>query len=205
MIGAYPNEDWSQDGDLLDHQTEGLLQLRAGVAYLGSKYPDSTPSVVSFSPATEFNQWAEAALQAPDGDLYRMTVSPIDGGYDCADDYYGLLIREPYDQYVVDTLSEAGFTVLSFTEFPALSGEEVTGSTIVSDLLEIKPPVSRNTHLFIAQADSQDAAAGIKEKLTDAGFYGAYTLYFVPSLDDGAEALEQGRKGWEHVSFNCFG
>lgn len=205
LVGAYPNdEERIQNGSLFDHQDDALKQLRAGIAYLTEKYPEKTPDIILFSPATKFTQWAEMSLEAPSGKMYRLAVSPTENGYECADDYYNEFLREPYDQYVADILAKAGFTVLSFTEFPSLVGTEVDGNTSIEALIAIEPPLTRNTHLFIAQSIGDPIAAEIESRIKEIGLYGSYTLYFAASLDEEVMALEENRKTMEYKSFSCF-
>ena len=206
LSAAYPNSERIQENRLFDYQVDGLRQLRAGAAYLEQKYPNAPLEVTSFVPANQFTKWAEMTFRADGAEQeYRLTVAPAEGGFDCADDYYGALLRESYDQKVAETVAEGGYTVLSYTEFPSPAGLEVGPDTTAEELIALGPELTRNTHLFLEPVEQRDAAAAqIKDRLAAAGFYGAFTLYFVPSLQGDVLELEAARKTWDYVTFQCF-
>lgn len=206
LSAAYADADRIREGKLFEHQLEALEELRAGLTYLEDKYPDFPLLVLSFQPANKFNPWAVLSLRDESGDTYTVTVTPTDGSYVCADDYYGALLREAYDEYVSGVLQTGGFSALSYTTFPEPAGSEIGADITVEKLLEIQPRLSRSTHLFSEETQSHDdTAASLRECLVQAGLYGSYTLYFVPREQLGSAAeLEEGRNAWEKVSFNCF-
>lgn len=206
LLGAvYPNQERIENGELFDYQEEALYQLRAGKAYLEQKYPGISFEITSFMPANQFTQWAELTFCDEKGDReYRLTVTPEGESYTCADDYYGAVLREPYDQEIVQTLAAGGFTVLSYTQFPAPAGMEIGADTSVDDIIAMGSRLTRNTHLFSDQPCTQERADQMKELLSQAGFYGSFTLYQVPSLEEEVLRLEEGRRAFPYISFQCF-
>ena len=205
LSAAYPDAERIEESRLFDHEVAGLYQLRAGIAYLEEKYPQSQLEVTAFLPANQFTRWAELTFEDGGGSAYRLTVTPTETGFDCADDYYGALLREPYDQRIAEVLAQSGYTVLAFTQFPSPAGAEIGAGTSVDQLIEMGSRLTRNTHLFTVLSDGREAAAsGMQAALAAEGFYGSFTLYFAPQLTGDGAAMEANRTAWDYVTFNCF-
>ena len=188
MRSAFPYAEGIAEGELLSHQLTALLQLREGLSYLERKYPGR----IIFG--TE---------DAPDQTL---TITPQDDGYVCADTYYGALVREAYDGSVRACLSGTGLDVLSYTSFTVPLGEETDESVTAEELIRQNPKLTRHTELFMVDTDGrEEAMAAIRSALLETGFYGAYTLRFVPVDRFGdVTDLERDRTEFPHLSFNCF-
>lgn len=200
LCRVFQGEDRIREGKLFSHQEEGLRQLRAASGYLDQKYPGHSFVTVAFEPATKFN--LSATLTVEDGREYTVRVQlRDDGGYDCSDNCYGKYLQPRYDQYLEKTLADSGYTVKTYTRFPAPS--DVLGpETTVEQLLQQAPKQTRSVDLFFV-AEDHDAAGELQALMTQAGLYGTYTVYFVPELDD-IQALEDQRSGLEYALFSCF-
>lgn len=206
LCDTYPNPERIKNNQLFDYQIEGLQQLRAGMTYLEEKYPENTFVITQFSPVSEFNKWATIQFHNEnDKTIYHMTVTPNDNKFICADDYYSALIRSQYDQSIMETLHKRGYTALSYTWFQELVGKEIGIETTIEELLESKIKPTSITHLYIKNCDDKDMLTDLIRKcLFDAGYYGSFTIYFAPSLDNDIEWLESNRKEMEYTTFNCF-
>lgn len=208
LIAIYADSDRIQQGKLFSHQETALQQLRAGMEYLTEKYPGYFLEVLTFEPADKFTPRARLLVQDTESKNYQVTVEPSDGNYICTDNFYGVLIRDNYDKMISDILENSGLTVFSYTEFTAYLGMSQSTDITVDKIISENPKLSRLTHLYIQTSENNDLTVNkIQECLSDEGIYGAYFLYFVPSLKtEDVLALESDpeRNSWDYVSFNCF-
>lgn len=206
MRSAFPYAEGIAEGELLSHQLTALLQLREGLSYLERKYPGRTFEYTSFSPATKLSTVGKIIFGTEDAPDQTLTITPQDDGYVCADTYYGALVREAYDGSVRACLSGTGLDVLSYTSFTVPLGEETDESVTAEELIRQNPKLTRHTELFMVDTDGrEEAMAAIRSALLETGFYGAYTLRFVPVDRFGdVTDLERDRTEFPHLSFNCF-
>lgn len=200
----YQNIDRIREGLLFDYQAEALEQLRAGTSYLKEKYPGQSFELLTFEAATQFNGRAAVSFQGCTPEEYTLYIRPSDGEYICADTFYGSLLREEYDKKVEEVLASSGYYGRAYTRFPSPVGRELGEDTDADDLLKFFPKLTRDTDLFFICEDHDTAVKEAQAILSQAGFYGAYTLYFVQDLPQDIQVLESGRSGWEYAVFNCF-
>ena len=206
LLRASFGDDRIGDEILYDQHITALKQLRAVESYLNEKYTDISFSLLSFSPATRLTEKGECRFQWEGDTVYRATVKPDNGSYACADDFYGVLLRERYDAAVRSLLQESNIDCIPYTEFPVPYGMELNGNISVDTLNALTPKVTRNTRLYVpAYEKVEGIEATLQALLTESGFYGSYTVFFVPDYE-GADlaALEAGRREYERLSFNCF-
>lgn len=200
LLRIYPGEERIRQGKLFSHQEEALLQLRAAMSYLDQKYPGHTFAAVDFRPINTFNP--SAVLTVEDGKEYTVYAEKTADGYDCSDNCYEKYLQPRYDQRIEEILSDSGYSGVSYTRFPSASA--VLGpETTVEELLRQAPKQTRLVDLFIIAEDRDASAKEIQSVMTQKGFYGSYTLYFVSELTD-IQDLESRRSGLEHTVFNCF-
>lgn len=200
LLRIYQGEELIRQGKLFGYQKEALLQLRAAMSYLDRKYPDHAFAAVDFRPINTFNP--SAVLTVEDGKEYTVYAEKTDGGYDCSDNCYEKYLQPRYDQRMEEILSDNGYSGASYTRFPSASA--VLGrETTVEELLRQAPKQTRMVDLFVIAEDRDAAARDIQSVMTRMGFYGSYTVYFVPELTD-IQSLEDQRSGLEHTAFNCF-
>ena len=208
LSAIYADADRIQQGKLFSHQEAALRQLRAGMEYLAEKYPAHTLEVLTFEPANKFTPWARFLVQDAEGHNYDVMVEPSDGSYICTDNFYGVLIREDYDKMISDILGDEGFAILSYTEFTAYLGMAQSADITAEKIISENPKLTRLTNLYIQMSKNNDVTAdNIRKSLLDQGIYGAYILYFVPSLlADDVLTLESDpeRNTWDYISLNCF-
>lgn len=200
----YQDTDRIREGLLFDYQAEALEQLRAGTLYLEKKYPSQNFELLTFEAATQFSGRAAVSFQGGMPGEYTLYIRPSDGEYICADTFYGSLLREEYDKKVEEALAASGYYGRSYTRFPSPVGEGLGEGAAADDLLRLFPKLTRDTDLFFICEDHDAAVKEAQAILTQAGFYGAYTLYFVQELPQDIQVLESGRSGWEYAVFNCF-
>ena len=206
LSAVYDNEARLREGKLYDYQKEALDQLRAGLAYLDSKYPDFDPEILTFTPATKFTHWAQFLIRGDGEGTYTLTVEPTGDDFLCQDTCYGKWIREPYDCYVTELLQSAGISAGVYTHFPVPVGMEIGQYTTVSEFIQFSPRINRQTRLYIADSGNAEAdAATIRQLLKEAGLYGHYFLYCIPADQmSSVEEMEQNRKQWDSISFTCY-
>lgn len=200
----YQDTDRIREGLLFDYQAQALGQLRAGMSYLAEKYPSQSFEVLTFEAATKFSGRATILFQGGVPGEYTLYVRPSDGEYICTDTFYGGLLREEYDKKVEEALASGGRIGRSYTRFPSPVGVELGEGATADDLFRLFPKLTRDTDLFFVCDDHDAAAKEVQAVLTQAGFYGAYTMYFVQELPPDILVLESGRSDWEYAVFNCF-
>ena len=85
-------------------------------------------------------------------------------------------------------------------------GMEIGPDTTVSEFVNYTPRINRQTRIYLSAPEDLEAeACKIQEIFRNAGLYGHYFVYGVPAEQYGnTEEMEQGRKHWESVSFNCY-
>lgn len=207
LIAVFPGEDMIREGKLLDYQKQALEHLRAGEAYLASRYPDEDIRILNFIQANKFNPWAELRFRRGEGEKdYTAVIAPTEKSVSVSDTLCGELIAPAYDALVEKTLREAGFRALSLTVFPNPIGGDLDPYGPAEELLRLYPHLKRSTRLFLAAADERE---GLDEELhailREAGLYGSYAVGFVPSLEGvTAEELDAGWSTLRRISFNCF-
>ena len=207
LLGAaYGDVERLREGKLYDYQKEALEYLRKGLTYLEEKYPGYDPQILTFSPATKFTPWAQFLIKGEGEQDYTLTVEKKDGSFVCLDDCYGRWLREDYDTHVMTVLRNSGFTLCAYTTFTVPMGMDIDADTTVEEFVAYTPKINRQTRLYLqAPADPEASAQQIRDALKEAGLYGHYFLYAVPAGQYGDVAqMEQNRKSWESVSFNCY-
>lgn len=207
LLGAvYDNEEQLRKGELYDYQKVALAYLREGLSYLEQKYPGCDPEILTFSPATKFTPWAQFLIRGEGEMNYTLTVEKQGEAFVCLDDWYGCWLREDYDAYVEKILRDGGITLRVYTNFTVPMGAQIGPDTTVAEFVEYTPKINRQTRLYLqAPEDPEAEAQQIRELLKNAGLYGHYFLYAVPADRYGdIGQMEQGRKSWESVSFNCY-
>lgn len=204
---TYGDEVRLDENQLYEYQELALEQLRTAMRYLDDKYPGHELHVNSFDPANKLNGQATMILIDETGKDYTLTVSLLeDGGYECADDYYCVNLREKYDAFLEKSLADHGRDGLCHTDFPELVGTRTSGRESMEEIIALDPPIMSITHVFLFHASDHEAAAREAEAIfREAKMYGTYTLFFVP---DGTErdlaVLEKNRRSYERMTFNCF-
>lgn len=189
--------------NLLEYQVSGLNQLRAGLSYFDEKYPGYSLSVISFTPANTFNNWAEIIIR-PDGysDSCQINVNVTDNGYECYDNFYGELLHKEYDFYIEDVLRNSGFNCKCYTTFTEFCGLEIGLDTQLSELTDPNNKITKITYIF---SDSGfEAVENIKEAINLNGVYGTYTIYFGCSLGLDIKDLVENRAAYEYETFSIF-
>lgn len=207
LLGAvYNNEEQLREGKLYDYQKVALEYLREGLTYLKEKYPGYDPEILTFSPATKFTPWAQFLIQGEGELTYTLTVEKKDAGFVCLDNCYGQWLREAYDTHVTTVLRDSGITLCAYTSFTVPMGADIGAETTVTEFVEYTPKINRQTRLYLqAPEDPEGEAQNIRGILREAGLYGHYFLYTVPSDQYGdIGQMEQNRKNWESVAFNCY-
>ena len=200
LIRIYPGEELIRQGKLFSHQAEALRQLRAAMSYLDQKYPGHAFAAVDFRPTNTFNP--SAVLTVEDGKEYTVYAEKTDDGFACSDNCYEKYLQPRYDQCIEEVLSDSGYSGISYTRFPSASA--VLGpETTVEELLQQAPKQTRMVDLFVIAEDRDATAKELQSVMTQKGFYGSYTLYFVSELTD-IQDLESLRSDLEHIVFNCF-
>ena len=206
LLQASFGDDRIGDEILYDYHIVALQQLRAVETYLNEKYPDITFSLLFFSPATRLTEKGECRFQWKGDPVYKVIVTPGNGSYACADDFYGILLRERYDTAVRERLKEGKIDCVSYTDFPVPYGMELNGDISIDALNAFTPKVARNTRLYVPIAQKVEGLeTQLHALLAENGFYGSYTVFFAPDFEDADLAtLEANRSGYERLSFNCF-
>lgn len=206
LSAIYADAARIKEGKLFSHQEESLRELRAGMQYLAEKYPDADLEILIFEPATKWNASASALFRDQSDKNYFLAITPKDGSYICTDTYYGALLHEAYDTRVCEILAHDGYSVLAYTEFPALMGAEINAQTTTEELIGLKSKLARNTSLFIElPADKEFVREAIQKCLLETDLYGAYTLYFVPAAENTeVSELLKNKTNWEKTVFSCF-
>ena len=206
LSAVYDNEAQLREGKLYDHQKVALEYLREGLSYLDKKYPGYDLEVLSFSPATKFTSWAQFLIRGEGELTYTLTVEKADEGFVCLDNCYGKWLREAYDAYVMQVLQNSGVTLCAYTIFTVPMGVDIGAETTVAEFLAHTPRINRQTRLYLQNPeDPEGETQKIRNVLKEAGLYGHYFLYAVPSDQYGdVEQMEKSRKNWESIAFNCY-
>lgn len=206
LAETYGDSERLEKENLYEYQEIALEQLRTATQYLDVKYPGHSLRVNTFDPANKYNGHATLILLDGSEKSYTLTVSAGTGVYQCADDHYSVFLRERYDTYIREMLMHNGWDALCHTDFPELRGKELTGKETIEEILKLRPPVMKTTHVFLYNGAGQEAAAAAVEGVfRDAAIYGAFTLFFVSEQDGrDIDALEKNRRAFQRHAFNCF-
>ena len=207
LMDVFDDKRRIEEGDLLTYQAEALSQLRAGEEYLARKYADHVFQLESLDPANKFRPWAELYFTGDDSPLCVVKITPSgeNSEYICEDNFYGFLLEEMYDSRVGKILEEAGYTAKVYTRFRSTVGSELPSKATVEELLSYNPRLSRDTDIFVTEDGTKEAMlSSIKEVIRNAGLYGSYWLFFVDSLEDDIQTLEDNKKQWQSLTFSCF-
>ncbi len=205
LKALYP-EEFIETGNLLDYQKEALEYLRAGKQYLEERYPYDGVSILSFVPASKFNQFAEIWFTVSSfPDEYLAVISKSEDGFYFADTLMCAKLNADYDEYVENVLGGAGFDVRSSTTFPNPLAGEFPADGTVEDFLEFARHLKRTTRLFIVSDDQDATAEALREAIHNAGLYGTYHVAFCDNITGfTADDLNAKWDDLQHVSFNCF-
>ena len=200
---VYADKKQITEGKLFSHQKEALRQLRAGLDYLERKYPGYEFNILSFAPANKFTPWAVFQFQNQPSEECVMTITPQNGDFVCADNYYSVLLREKYDDELQKILAHNGFEVVTYTLFPTPMGEEIGENTSTDTLISMGTSLTRNTNLYLfANQESETTAQALQAALSANGIYGFYSLYFVSESRKDVAFLEEHRTQWPRISFH---
>ena len=192
-----------------------LEQIRLAKQYLEQKYPGTAFNIIQIAPMSKMNSITEVAFMVNlDDTVYNMQITKENDEYQVADNYYGVLIREAYDEYLTEQLKKNGFaTGITYTKFSHVYGAEIDGSLTVEKILELDKDLSRNTGIFVegAKQEAGSISKEIEDYVRSLGIYGSYTVYVIEDMTKAAqtgEALKEyvsnTREGVEVTYFNCF-
>lgn len=215
LCEVYINEDRIKEGVLLDYQVECLEQIRLAKQYLEQKYPETAFEIIQIAPMSKINTITEVSFVANSDDtVYNMQITKENDEYQAADNYYGVLIREAYDEYLTEQLKKKGFsTGITYTKFSHVYGAEIDGRLTVEKILELDKDLSRNTGIFVegAKQEAGSISKEIEDYVRSLGIYGSYTVYVIEDMtnvgqtgDALSDYVSNTREGIEVTYFNCF-
>ena len=199
---------------LFDFQEEALNALRAGAEFLSEKYPGSSFEMSVFTPATVFHQESSCTFIEGSGnedtsmadEEYLLTIiyDAEKGEYRCADNFYGAVLRERYDEAVGQCLETVGISSKEYTTFSVPMGKEMDGTLSVEEFLSMEPPVTRMTSIFLSVPEDPDLISSLEDILTENRFYGSYYVHFDANLENQSVAsLQENRKSMTRRFFSC--
>lgn len=214
LCEVYMDEERIHDGNLLDYQINCLNEIRSAKKYLKEKY-DKDFIILNYSPITELNCVGEMNFttedEIHDTDIYYelQLKRADDGNFLLSDDYYGVLIREKYDQAFQEILKQSiKIPFVSKTMFDVLMGKEIDGKISIEEIMSLGEKLGRETSLYFNEEDI--VVKAIQKKIENIVYenklYGSYALYYAENLLD-KERLDNRDLNMEEVKvirFNCF-
>ena len=189
-------KEWIESGNLSQGQKKSLQRVREMYEYLKRKYPSYDIEIKKFSPASGLFSAQMHSYNFElvyDGEKYEASIYlKKDKDPEFADNFHKYLLREEYDEMVIDLIKNNGYSVQSYTDFYTKVGEVLNEKSSVEEVLTNYPQPKRITHLFIFGEKNQEIADKIKKIMQDSIFGDDCFLYFVG--DDSFETSEEYEK-----------
>lgn len=180
-------------------------KLEIVTEYLSNKYPDNNFEVISYNPPVKIDADKDAYFLIKDVDSnkeYEVFIAYKNNEYYCYDNYYQNIIRKNYDEKITDIISECGYTVKTYTDFPSYIGEEVNSETTTDDIIDMGNELYRITSIYSEEEIDIDL---IRENFISKNIYGSFFVYIIPSIEDSSENLRLNNANYKNYSsFNCF-
>ena len=201
LLNSEPSEigkEWIESGKLSPDQKKDIEYIREMKDYLKRKYPSYDIEITRYTPATSLfsaQMHSYTFLLKYDNKEYEAKIYlRKDENPEFADNFYSCLLREEYDQMVINLLEDNGYTVQSYTVMDTMVGEEIDEYLDVREALNLYPQFSRLTHLFISGEMNKEVADGIKQIMQNSIMGADCFLYFMGNdTYDTAEEYEMNR------------
>lgn len=209
---AYTDGERISEGKLFDYQERALNELRAATFYLDKRYPNQNLEIISFQPSSQKGTVEIQFIQVGSDTEYMLKYE--NDVY--VDNFYDVPYEKEYDGLVEGILRENGVEARVYTTFPYLISDKIKSGR---DLMDRRPPLGRNTELFL-QADALPAyeeAGKLAEKVqgifASNGIYTSGMIFFILGQDVASRdvlALDEyahNRKNLRNivsVAFRCF-
>lgn len=208
LKGIYINEDRLEEGCLYSYQEKMLLQYRFVLGYLNEKYPSYSFEIIGGEPANAVNSYAGFSFCEKDGDtVFQAQVTQEEEALIGEDNFYGEIIREPYDAYIYEEckgkldLLGGVYSIITGIKGPDYN-EKLTVEAIISGDKEISPL----TEIYLNGAQITEEEWEEKAKLAEKevrrlNLYGSYIVYY---LTDTVPKAADGKGYHEYIGSNDF-
>lgn len=166
----------NEEGNLHPYPREALLQLRGAMAYMHEKYPMTDLEFRYFDPDVRTTDTGVLIVNIKGSPvLHKTRITKAHDEYIFADDLYGELLQQPYDEALEKELSVFGGPLQTYTMFYSFAGKQINGKTEVTDILNNHPFLHRHSDLFVS--GRLNVSEEMKKHLAAKGFYGSYTVF----------------------------
>lgn len=183
LCDLYMNEEDIREGKLKEYQWKCLKQIRFGKEYLEEKYPGKSFEFLTCNPMNKTNSVTSITFYEQEDETreYNLVIEEEEESYTAADNYYGILIREAYDEAVTQCLFDAGIEpCVTYTTFDELKGAETDGKLTPQDIFAMGSSLGRSTEVFLDSDSSR--MQEVQKVMKENNLYGSYTIYYMPGL-----------------------
>lgn len=190
LKSIYIDEERIEEGLLYSYQEDALEQYRFAGQYLEKKYPDYKLVITGGTPIDRRNAYAVFFFQdqEEDGDYEVHVALEEDEGYAGEDNFYGSIIREPYDRYIYEECADSVDGLLAvFSIITGVKDESYDENMRVQDIVDGEKPISPVTELYLGGGTISEEEWGriypaAEKRVRELELYGAYTVYYLANL-----------------------
>lgn len=190
LAEMYVDGDRIQEGKLYSYQKEVLYQYDYALKYLERKYPSHTFEITGCSPkgmGIDYSTfWFRADGEEDDmeHEVYDLYLEEDDeGNYSCEDNYYKTLLRDSYDEAVLELLQErVPECVGVIVGFDNTQGEEINENLTGKEILEGNYNLPNFTDIYVFEPDASRAQSltdEIEAVIEEKNIVGAYSIYIL--------------------------
>ena len=194
------NEEKIEEGQLYEWQKEVLNQYDYAMNYLQKKYPECVFHIVDCDQKNNLNTYTTFTFTEEKNeelfDLYLYVNEEQEEKYTAKDNFYGVLLAEPYATAFLQKIRESfPQCVAARAEMVTVQGEEINAGTDVSNILSGSLKITNNVTIYVDGneiSDCDKTASEIEEYVHKQQIYGSYCVFVCKGdLPDTAEAFRE--------------
>lgn len=204
----YMDEDRIEEGGLYSYQEKMLLQYRFLIEYLSEKYPDYSFKILGGEPENAVNACASFSFSEKDGEtVFRAQVIQEKGEWIGEDNFYGEMIREPYDAYIYENCKEKLHLLGGvYSIITGVKGSDYNEKLTVEEIVSGEKEISPLTEIYlkgmsITEEEWEKEAALVEKELRSLQLYGSYIVYYIT---DYSETGVDGKGYHEYIKGNDY-
>ena len=187
LAEMYMDGDRIQEGKLYGYQKEVLYQYDYALKYLERKYPSHTFEITGCSPkgmGIDHSTFWFRADEEEDDKVYDLYLEEDkEGNYSCEDNYYKTLLRDSYDEAVLELLQESVPECVGvIVGFDNTQGEEINENLTGKEILEGNYNLPNFTDIYVFEPDASRAQIltdEIEAVIEEKNIVGAYSIYIL--------------------------
>lgn len=187
LVSAGFDRERIEAGTLTSVDQEILKEREAVLSYLGQKYPEETFALtrcrISQGVTDKYDSFFAAAGAVTDTE-FEIRVQRTEDGYQLQDGYYNLLIQTAYEDFIKETLAEAGEEVLAIKlDLQELHGEAYTADYSLEEALHGEEEITGIGEVTLEAKGRteevwEEALTSLEEVFRNHGIRGSYYIGF---------------------------